>query len=302
MTIPDYQSIMLPLLKLAQDEQEHSIRDAYEHVSEIFGLTEAEREELLPSGRQPIIENRVGWARTYMTKAGLLESTRRGHFRINSGGLEVLSRDPVKIDLTLLRQFTSFVEFQRMRKDNDDDTPLEEQEDSRTPRELLEYGHQRIRRDVAQEVLDSVKLCSPSFFERLVVELLVKMGYGGSRLDAGEAIGRTGDGGIDGIIKEDRLGLDVIYIQAKRWESNVGSSEIRNFVGSLVGHSASKGVVITTSDFSRDAREYARTIGHNVILVNGEMLAELMIDHNVGVTTEETYEVKKVDSDYFLEA
>jgi len=298
MAIPDYQAIMLPLLKLAQDKQEHAIRDAHGHIAQLFGLTEDERRELLPSGQQPIIENRVGWAKTYMTKAGLFESTRRGHFRITDLGMEVLSQNPPSIDLNFLRQFPSFIEFTRVRKDSDEE---EDAASSRTPQELLEYGYQRIRKDLAQEIRDLVKGCSPRFFERLVVKLLLKMGYGGSRIDAGEAIGRTNDGGIDGIIKEDKLGLDVIYIQAKRWEGNVGSGEIRNFVGSLVGQNANKGVFITTSDFSRDAQEYAKTIGHNVILVDGQMLADLMIDHDVGVSTVDSYEVKKVDTDYFLE-
>jgi len=303
MAIPDYQAIMLPLLRFSQDNEEHSIRQVYDHISQLFGLSEAERSELLPSGQQPIVENRVGWSRTYLMKAGLLESTRRGHFRVTDAGLELLSRSPSTIDLAVLRQYRSFVEFQKIRRD--DDTARSEGEEepssSRTPQELLEDGYQRIRKDLTQEILTLVKQCSPRFFERLVVELLLEMGYGGSRLDAGEAIGRTGDGGIDGIIKEDKLGLDVIYIQAKRWEANVGSSEIRNFVGSLVGHNATKGVFLTTSDFSRDAREFARTIGHNVILVDGHMLASLMIDHDVGVSTVDKYEVKKIDTDYFLE-
>ena len=305
MAIPDYQTIMLPLLRLAEDKQEHSIREAYDSIANLFQLSEGERRQPLPSRQQPIIENRVGWARTYLAKAGLLESTRRAHFRITELGLEVLSQNPPGIDVQFLRQFPAFVEFTKIRKDGDGGREPQAEEEgtdsSRTPQELLEYGYQRIRSDLAQELLSQVKQASPQFFERLVVELLLRMGYGGSRRDAGEAIGRSGDGGIDGIIKEDRLGLDVIYIQAKRWEGVVGSKEVRNFVGSLVGQKANKGVFITTSGFSRDALDYVTTIGHKVILIDGETLAQLLIDSDVGVSGVISYEVKKIDTDYFAE-
>ena len=293
---------MLPLLKFAGDKKEHSIREAIDHVANLFKLSEKEQKEVLPSGRSFIVDNRVGWARTYLKKAGLLEDTRRSHFRVTEEGLKVLEKPPTAINIKFLQQFPGFNEF---RKKKDDEEEVQEQviqeDSSQTPQELLEYGYQKIKRDLAQELIGFVKKASPRFFEQLVVELLLKMGYGGSLKDAGKAIGQSGDGGIDGIIKEDKLGLDVIYIQAKRWENVVGSKEIRNFVGSLVGQKANKGVFITTSWFTKDALEYVKTITHKVILVDGEMLAQLMIENNVGVSGVISYEVKKIDSDYFVE-
>lgn len=302
MTIPDYQSIMLPLLKFAGDKKEHSIREAIDHIADLFKLSEEQKKEVLPSGRSYIIDNRVGWARTYLKKAGLLEDTRRSHFRITEEGLGVLVKSPTEINIKFLQQFTGFNEFRKKKDDGEDEQEQVIQEDSsQTPQELLEYGYQKIKRDLAQELVESVRKASPRFFEQLVVELLLKMGYGGSLKDAGKAIGQSGDGGIDGIIKEDKLGLDVIYIQAKRWENVVGSKEIRNFVGSLVGQKANKGVFITTSGYTKDALEYVKTITHKVILIDGEMLSQLMIENNVGVSGVINYEVKKIDSDYFVE-
>lgn len=302
MTIPDYQTIMLPLLRLASDKKEHSIREAIDNIADLFKLTEKERKDVLPSGRSYIIDNRVGWARTYLKKAGLLEDTRRSHFRITDKGLEALAQNPTEINIKFLQQFPQFIEFRKRKDDEESEQEQVIQEDiSQTPQELLEYGYQKIKRDLAQELIDLVKKCSPRFFEKLVVELLLKMGYGGSLKDAGRAIGQSGDGGIDGIIKEDKLGLDVIYIQAKHWENIVGSKEVRNFVGSLVGQKANKGVFITTSGFTKDALEYVKTINHKVILIDGETLSQLMIENNVGVSGVINYEVKKIDSDYFIE-
>lgn len=302
MAIPDYQTIMLPVLKFAGDKKEHSIREAIDHIADLFKLTEEQRKEVLPSGRSYIIDNRVGWARTYLKKAGLLEDTRRSYFRITDNGAEVLAKSPTEINIKFLQQFPEFNEFRKRKDDEEEERGQAMQEEtSQTPQELLEYGYQKIKRDLAQELIELVKKASSRFFEQLVVELLLKMGYGGSIKDAGKAIGQSGDGGIDGIIKEDKLGLDVIYIQAKRWENVVGSKEIRNFVGSLVGQKANKGVFITTSGFTKDALEYVKTITHKVILIDGEMLAQLMIENNVGVSTVISYEVKKIDSDYFVE-
>lgn len=302
MTIPDYQTIMLPLLKFAGDKKEHSIREAIDHIANLFKLSEIERKEVLPSGRSFIIDNRVGWARTYLKKAGLLEDTRRSYFRVTDVGLNVLKKSPQEININFLQQFQGFNEFRKKKDSEDDEQEQVIQEDShQTPQELLEYGYQKIKHDLAQELIELTKKTSPRFFEQLVVELLLKMGYGGSLKDAGKAIGQSGDGGIDGIIKEDKLGLDIIYIQAKRWENVVGSKEIRNFVGSLVGQKANKGVFITTSGFTKDAFEYVKTITHKVILIDGEMLAQLMIENNVGVSGVINYEVKKIDSDYFVE-
>lgn len=302
MEIPDYQSIMLPLLKFSGDSKEHTIRDAIDYIAELFKLTEKEKKEVLPSGSQYIIDNRVGWARTYLKKAGLLESPKRSYFKITDLGLGVLKNNPPKINIKFLEQFPLFIEFRSVKKDKDDyEEQKIEDSPSQTPQELLEYGYQKIKKDLSQELLSLVKQSSPRFFERLVVELLLSMGYGGSRKDAGQAIGQSGDGGIDGIIKEDKLGLDVIYIQAKRWEGVVGSKEVRNFVGSLVGQKASKGVFITTSGFTKDALEYVKSITHKVILIDGEMLAQLMIENNIGVSKIISYDVKKIDSDYFIE-
>lgn len=292
---------MLPLLKLTEDKKEHSIREAIDSISDLFKLSEEQTKEVLPSGRSYIIDNRVGWARTYLKKAGLLEDTRRSHFRITEEGLKTLANSPTEINIKFLQQFSGFNEFRKKKDDEEEQEQVIQEDSSQTPQELLEYGYQKIKRDLAQELIESVKKVSPRFFEQLVVELLLKMGYGGSLKDAGKAIGQSGDGGIDGIIKEDKLGLDVIYIQAKRWENVVGSKEIRNFVGSLVGQKANKGVFITTSGFTKDALEYVKTITHKVILIDGEMLSQLMIENNVGVSGVISYEVKKIDSDYFVE-
>lgn len=299
MSIPNYQEIMLPLLKFAGDEKEHSIHEAVDNISDLYKLSDQERQELLPSGQQYIIDNRVGWARTYLLKAGLLESTRRSFFSITKTGIDVLKTNPKEINNFFLKQFPSFIEF-RTRREHDT-SAIENMEMKETPQELLEIGYQKLISDLAQELLKTIHLCSPRFFEKLVVDLLLKMGYGGTLSDAGKAIGQSGDGGIDGIIKEDRLGLDVIYIQAKRWESVVGSKEIRNFVGSLVGQKATRGVFITTSFFTKDALDYVQSISHKVILIDGEFLARLMIENDIGVTSIINYVIKKIDMDYFTE-
>jgi len=298
MAIPDYQSIMLPLLKLAADRQEHKMNEVTDTLAEQFDLTEEERKVLIPSGTQSLFYNRVGWARTYLVKAGLLDKPKRGYIVITEEGLKLLAESPGKIDNKLLKRYQGFRDFQT--PGTTVDKPLKGTL-AQTPEELIEEGYQNIRDNLAAELLKEVKASSPHFFERLVVELLVKMGYGGSRKDAGEAIGKSGDGGIDGIIKEDRLGLDVIYVQAKRWENNVAPAEIQKFVGALHGKKASKGVFITTSSFSKNAQEYALSVGTNVILIDGNQLAQLMIDYNVGVSGVSSYEIKKIDSDYFMD-
>ena len=298
MAIPDYQSIMLPLLKLAADRQEHKMIEVTDTLAEQFDLTEEERKVLIPSGTQSLFYNRVGWARTYLVKAGLLDNPKRGYIVITEEGLKLLAEIPGKIDNKLLKRYQGFLDFQT--PGTTVDKPLKGTL-AQTPEELIEEGYKNIRDNLATELLKEVKASSPHFFERLVVELLVKMGYGGSRKDAGEAIGKSGDGGIDGIIKEDRLGLDVIYVQAKRWENNVAPAEIQKFVGALHGKKASKGVFITSSSFSKNAQEYALSVGTNVILIDGNQLAQLMIDYNVGVSGVSSYEIKKIDSDYFMD-
>ncbi len=301
MAIPDYQSIMLPLLRFAADGNEHSLRQAIEGLSDQFGLTDAEKTELLPSGQQPRFDNRVAWARSYMSKAALLESTRRGYFRITQRGREILSKNPPEINVKFLEQFAEFVEFRTKRRVREETTESIQTETLQTPGELLETAYQKLRDDLSAELLKTVTECSPPFFERLVIDVLVKMGYGGSRKEAGKAIGRTGDEGIDGIINEDRLGLDVIYIQAKRWQATIGRPEIQKFAGALQGHRAKKGIFITTSEFSREAEDYVAKIDSKIVLIDGEQLSQLMIDHNVGVTPVTLYETKKMDSDYFIE-
>lgn len=299
MSIPDFQSIMRPLLELAADRKEHSISEVTEKLARRFKLTEEELAALLPSGRQATFRNRTAWAKSYLTQAGALESPRRGFFQITERGQRLLQESPGRITIKELEQFPEFVQFRSTK--HGQETPPSDHGDKQTPEEMLESAYQRFRGELAAEVLSRVKKASPSFFERLVVELLLKMGYGGSRREAGEAIGKGGDEGIDGIINEDRLGLDVIYLQAKRWEGSVGRPEIQKFVGALHGKRAKKGVFITTGSFLTEAREYVARIDPKVVLIDGEQLSELMIDCNVGVSPVAAYETKQIDSDYFEE-
>jgi len=300
MAIPDYQTIMLPLLKFAGDQKEHSLREAIDALADQFRLTETERKELLPSGQQTVFDNRVGWARTYMKKACLLETPRRGHFRITNRGLKVLKQPPPMINAKFLEQYEEFREFRALRREKRG-AKREAQDEEITPEEALESAYQNIREGLASDLLEQIKASPPSLFEKTVVELLVNMGYGGSRKDAGKAIGKTGDEGIDGIIKEDRLGLDIIYVQAKRWENTVGRPEVQKFAGALQGKHARKGIFITTSGFSRDAHDYASRIDTKIVLIDGSQLAQFMIDHNIGVSPVGLYEIKRIDSDYFTE-
>jgi len=305
MAIPDYQTLMLPVLKMASDQKEHKFSQVVDELAVEFSLTQEERSELLPSGSQAVFNNRVGWARSYLKQAGLLTSPKRGFFRITEDGQKLLRSNPPKIDSSVLEQFPAFIEFKNRRKDKSENDgtseEMPEQVETQTPEDSLASAYSKLRNSLESEILSSIKEASPSFFERLVVDLLVKMGYGGNRKDAGKALGKSGDGGIDGIINEDRLGLDVIYIQAKRWEGTVGRPEIQKFAGALQGQRAKKGVFITTSSFTNDAKEYVSRIDVKIILIDGEMLSSLMVDNNVGVSTIGQYEVKKLDSDYFDE-
>jgi len=306
MAVPDYQSVMLPLLRfVAAKGGEISTAEAVEALAQEFGLTDQDLREMLPSGIQPRFFNRVGWAATYMKKAGLLEATRRGHFRITSRGQELLKKRPPAINVKLLEQYPEFLEFQQLKGTRSGKNAAQGSGETSpvTPSEALEAAYQNLRDELAGELLPKLKKSSPSFFERLVVDLLVKMGYGGSRADAGKAIGKSGDGGIDGIIKEDRLGLGVVYIQAKRWESNpVGRPAVMQFAGALQAQKANKGVFITASRFTDDARKYVSQIGSKIVLIDGEQLTDLMIEHDVGVSTVSLYPVKKIDADYFDES
>ncbi len=300
MPIPDYQTLMLPLLRFLSDEKEHKLEEAIAALSEEFGLTPNERQTMLPSGQQTVIRNRAGWARTYMAKAGLIDSVRRGFFRLSEKGKAVLSSRPERIDIHFLEQFPEFVAFRDLHH-NQGEEKKEASASAETPEEAFDAAYQRLRADLEADVLEQVKVASPAFFERIVVELLVNMGYGGNLHDAGQAVGHVGDGGIDGIIKEDRLGLDVIYIQAKRWDATVGRPEIQKFVVALGGNRAKKGVFITTSGFSKDAIDFVDRIDSKIVLIDGQTLSRLMVDHGVGVSKIQSYEVKKVDADYFSE-
>lgn len=299
MAVPGFQRLMLPLLAIAGDGHEHSLSEAIETLSQHFELSDRDRNELLPSGKQPKFDNRVSWARTYLKKAGLLVYTGRGKFQITNLGLEVLADNPPEINIRFLEQFPEFVVFRSLREQDDGQT--EEEEPDRTPEEVLESSYQGLRDELARDLLERILECSPRFFESLVVDLLVAMGYGGSRKDAGEAVGRSGDGGVDGIIKEDKLGLDVVYVQAKRWEGSVGRPTAQAFAGSLEGFRARKGVLITTSRFSQDAKDYVQRIEKKIVLIDGEQLAQLMIDYGLGVSEVATYAVKRIDIDYFGE-
>jgi len=302
MTIPTYQDFLLPLLEVASDEQQHLLSQTVEFLANQFKLSEEERKELLPSARQTKLANRIGWAITYLRKAKLLESGKRGTFYISLRGKEVLKSNPKYIDRRFLEKFIEFQEFQNIKSNGDKktDSALIEYIDQ-TPEETFETSYQKLKKELGESLLEQIKGCSPKFFEKLVVDLLLAMGYGGSRKDAGEAVGRNGDGGIDGIIKEDNLGLDLIYIQAKRWEASVGRPSVQAFAGSLEGIKARKGVMITTSQFTKEAKEYVKIIEKRIILIDGEKLTQLMIDFGVGVSEIQTYTLKKVDSDYFDE-
>ena len=303
MSIPDFQSIMLPLLKLSGDGKEHSIHELLDKLTVEFSLSTQEVNELLPSGKQTTFYNRVSWARTYLSKSGLLEMSRRSYYRITPRGITALKTNPSGVNMKYLEQYPEYVEFREKeghrRKTQGNNSEISIETETKTPEEILEDAYQEIRDNLAQELLTLVKKSLPAFFERLVVELLVNMGYGGSRQEAARAIGQTGDEGIDGIIDEDRLGLDSIYIQAKRWDNVIGRPEIQKFVGALMGKHARKGVFITTSSFSSEATTFVSNIDFKVILIDGKRLAEFMIDYDVGVTPMTSYQLKRVDLDYF---
>ena len=300
MAVPDFQTVMLPLLVLMGDGAEHGLAEVFETLGDRLGLSPEDKKELLPSESDVKFDNRVRWAAFYLRKAGLLERTGRGKIRITERGQQVLKTKPGRIDVKFLKQFSEFLEFQQgTKKAEDVDTASEEAQ--ATPEETLEASYVNLRRTLAEELIDRVKKCPPKFFEKLVVDLLVSMGYGGSRKDAGQAVGQSGDDGIDGIIKEDKLGLDVVYLQAKRWEATVGRPVVQAFAGSLEGQRARKGVLITTSQFSQEAKEYVSRIEKKIILIGAEELAQLMIDHGIGVTEVRTYSLRKMDLDYFGE-
>ena len=300
MSVPEFQSFLKPLLDIALDGKVHTTKEAREIIAKKMNLTEEDLKEVLPSGTQTKFDNRVAWAKSYFQQAKVLSSPMRGAFQITERGHELHHQNHERISIAILNQYPEFLEFHTGNRQNKESANVSEGT-SETPEELLQKSYQSIRKDLANEVLDRIKNNSPKFFEQLVVDLMIAMGYGGSRADAGKSIGQSGDEGIDGIIKEDKLGLDVIYLQAKRWEGTVGRPEIHRFVGALHGKRARKGVFITTGRFSEDAIEYVENIDPKVILIDGMQLSSLMIDFNLGTSITTVYEIKRIDSDYFAE-
>ena len=304
MALPD-SDVMLPVLKAALSG-EVRLSDLVDRLANEFQLSEEERRQLVPSGRQTTLANRTGWARTYLSKAGLVRSTRRGHFQATERGREILAQAPDRIDIKFLSQFPEFEEFRKASRELDgSDEAAEEivERSSRTPDEILRATHREIDKALRAELLDRLLQASPSFFENTIVSLLVGMGYGGSREDAGRAIGGSGDNGLDGVIDQDALGLDLVLdIQAKRYklDNGVGESEVRGFAGSLEGAKATKGVFVTTSYFTPQARAFADKIARRIVLIDGQQLAQLMIKYDIGVRVEETLHIKKIDEDFFL--
>lgn len=302
MGIPDYQTLMLPLLKSLHNGQELNIREVISHLCSEFKLSEEEKQDLLPSGHQPIIENRIGWAKTYLLKAGLLESSRRGFIKITQKGKEVLNKKPDKINIKYLEQFPEFIEFRSLKKEQEENgkslTEINEKIENITPDELMETGFKSIQTSLKQELLFKIRTNDPAFFERLVLRLLESMGYG-----QGKVTGRSGDGGIDGYIYQDKLGLDKILIQAKRFGEStpVSASMIRDFIGTLTTNEANRGVFITTSKFPKDSENTISRSQKPIKLIDGAKLVELMIEHNVGVSSIKNYEIKRIDIDFFIE-
>lgn len=300
MTVPDFQSWFLPLLRRIGDGEVHEMSALYEQLADDLKLSPDDRAEVLPSGKQFTYRNRIAWARTYLKKAGLLESPGRGQVRITARGREVLANPPDEFNVRFLKRYPSFAEFHAPSpKSEQDVSRAERDEEDETPEEALGRIYRGIRTQLAEELLERIRGAPSEFFERLVVDLLLRMGYGGSREDAGHRVGKSGDGGIDGIINEDPLGLDTVCIQAKRWEGTVNRPVVQAFAGSLEGYRAKKGVLITTSEFSQGAKDYAAQIEKRIVLIDGARLASLMIQHDLAVSTVATYELKRVDSDYF---
>lgn len=302
MAIPDYQSLMLPFLQSLADNKEHPFREVFSTLSDQFELTEQEREELLPSGNQVVMANRVGWARTYLKKSGLLDAPSRGVYIITPRGQDVLSSNPDRIDTRYLKQFDEFREFQNLSHQHESSNDVESESSNITPTEAIEQAHKELNAEIASELLATIKQASPQFFERLVVELMQAMGYGGWSQASGSTTQYSADGGIDGVINEDPLGLDTIYLQAKRYtDSTIGRPDVQAFAGALDMKRAKKGVFISTSKFTRDAIQFVSMIEKKIVLIDGPMLADLMVKHNLGVSVKDTYQVKILDTDYFTE-
>lgn len=301
MPIPTFEAIMFPLLNCIRDGNIHINKNVEKELAATFNLSEKERSEILQSGKQTRFNNRFGWAVVYLKKAGLITSDKRGTCKITEKGLNVLKENPDKIDVSYLKQFQEFNQFLSKISKKDEEETANIITD-KNPEELLEDNYNIIHSTLADELIEKVKSCSPEFFERLVIDLIVGMGYGGSRQDAGKAVGKKGDGGIDGIIKEDRLGLDTIYLQAKKWEAPVPVKEVRDFSGALTGKGANKGIFITTSQFSKDAYDFVNSVRtQKIILIDGDKLVNMMLEYGIGVAVEKTYRISKIDNDYFEE-
>lgn len=302
MAIPTFQDITLPLLRLCADGNEWSTKASRSPLADHFQLSPEERARLLPSGAATVFNNRIAWAKIHLERAGLLTQLRRGWFKISEIGVNVLRDPPPRIDMAFLDQFKGHQAFRGRGATNGERHVATVPVDSEsTPEEQLQNAHQQLTEDLAKRLLAQISEMSPEFFEKLVLDLMLAMGYGGAIEESGSLTDAGADAGIDGIIKEDQLGLDTIYLQAKRWQDTVGRPEIHKFVGALHGRRARKGVFVTTSGFSRDAVDYADQIDTKVVLVDGMKLAELMIRHNVGCTPSQTFVVKRIDSDYFSE-
>jgi restriction system protein len=306
--VPDFQAFMLPVLREFADGREHLYKDVRERVAATLHLSPADISERIPSGKKTRVDDRASWAHVYLKQAGLLSSARRGVYQITARGQQVLASAPEKINMEFLERFPEYLEFKSRRRLTNGDaqataTPRaidHVPQTALTPDEQIRAGYELLRATLAEQLLERVRQASPAFFEQLVVDVLVAMGYGGSQEDAARVVGQSGDGGIDGIIKEDRLGLESIYVQAKRWEdTTVGRPAIQQFAGALQGHRARKGVFITTSTFSRDAIDYAKGLQTTIVLIDGVQLADFMIEFGVGVTDVETIMLKRLDEDYF---
>jgi len=301
MPIPDYQSLMLPVLKVLADRKEHAVAEARRYIATELNLSEEEMSERLASDTTTVFMNRIGWAVQYLKEAAAIRAVRRGVYEITDRGVSLLQTQPSEITTKVLRQFPEFIEFQGRGAETEQPTTTvtPHLETKATPEESLENSFQILRDALAHELLETIKNGTPAAFEQIVVDLLVAMGYGGSVEDAGKVVGKSGDGGIDGIIKQDKLGLDAIYVQAKRWKDVVGSPEIMKFSGSLTKRHANRGVFITTSTFTRDALDFVEAMPQKIVLLDGKQLASLMIEHDVGVSPTKAYTLKRLDQDYF---
>lgn len=300
MRVPGFQEFMLPILMIFKDKKEHSIKECRDAVVKYFSLTDEETKQTVPSGKQTVVENRVYWSLTYLKKSLLLKTINRGMYYITDRGIQLLNSNPKKIDKKLLSQYKEYRIFSN--QENECEVTFKEsciESEEITPEESIDKIYNKINNQIADELLEIILEKDGYYFERLVIDVLIKMGYGNFREDSKIITPKSNDGGIDGIINQDRLGLDKIYIQAKRWENTVGRPELQKFVGALSERQANKGIFITTSDFTKDAKEYIGKVSQNIVLINGERLAKFMIENNVGVQINYTYEIKKVDRDYF---